>query len=103
DRSALFWLNVVFGGALSAAVAAVSFAAAAFFRESVLRALLPVMGITFLINGLHTQLRAQLARDHRFTDLNRIEVAAFTTGTAAGIFAAWFGAGVWSLATLMVT
>lgn len=102
DRNALFWLNLVLGGMLTAAVATMGFVVAAFFREPSLRVLLPVMGITFLINGGHTQLRAQLAREHRFTDLNHIEIGAFTASTATAIVVAWMGGGAWALATMML-
>jgi O-antigen/teichoic acid export membrane protein len=102
DRNALFWLNLALGGLLTAAVAATGFAVAAFFREPMLRILLPVMGITFLVNGAHTQLRAQLAREHRFTELNHIEIGAFTASTAAAIAVAWMGGGAWALATMLV-
>jgi O-antigen/teichoic acid export membrane protein len=103
DRNTLFWLNLALGGVLTLAVGAAGFAAAAFFREPGLRVLLPVMGVTFLINGGHTQMRAQLAREHRFTDLNHIEIGAFTFSTAAAVAAAWLGGGAWALATMLIT
>jgi PST family polysaccharide transporter len=102
DRNALFWLNLVLGTGLTVAVAAASFAVAAFFHEATLRILLPFMGTTFFINGLHTQLRAQLARDHRFGDLNRVDIGAFTLSTMAAIGVAWLGGGAWALATMAV-
>ncbi len=102
DRNALFWLNLALGAALSVIVAATGFIVAVFFREPELRILVPVTGITFLINGAHTQLRAQLAREHRFGDLNRIEIGAFTSSTAAAIAVAWMGGGAWALATMML-
>ncbi len=60
------------------------------------------MGLTFLVNGSYTQLRAQLGRDHRFIDLNRIEIAAFSASTAAAIVVAWLGGGAWALATMLL-
>jgi PST family polysaccharide transporter len=102
DRNALFWLNMFLGGALTVVVAALGYAVSLFFREPALRILLPVMGISFLVNGTYTQLRAQLGREHRFIDLNRIEIFAFTTSTAAAIAVAWLGGGAWALATMML-
>jgi O-antigen/teichoic acid export membrane protein len=102
DRNALFWLNLFLGGTLSVVVAALGMAVASFFREPALRVLLPVMGTTFLINGTYTQLRAQLGREHRFIDLNRVEILAFTTSTAAAIAVAWLGGGAWALATMLL-
>jgi PST family polysaccharide transporter len=102
DRNALFWLNLFLGGMLTVVIAALGSAVALFFREPELRFLLPVMGITFLINGTYTQLRAQLGREHRFIDLNRIEIFAFTSSTAAAIAVAWLGGGAWALATMLL-
>jgi len=102
DRNALFWMNLALGAALALAVAASGFAVAAFFHEPALRLLLAFMGTTFLINGLHTQLRAQLAREHRFGELNRVEIYAFTVSAAAAILVAWLRGGAWALATMMV-
>lgn len=102
DRNSLFWLNLALGAALSVAVAVTGVAFAAFFREPELRVLIPIMGITFLMNGAHTQLRAQLGREHRFTELNKIEIGAFTTSTAAAIAVALLGGGAWALATMTI-
>jgi len=102
DRNALFWMNLILGAALAVTVAASSIPVAAFFHEPVLRLLMPFMGTTFLVNGLHAQLRAQLARDHRFADLNRVEIGAFSASTAAAILVAWLGGGAWALATMVV-
>ena len=101
EKNALFWLNALLGSALALAMVPLGFAFSAFFRERTLRLLIPAVGLTFFVNGLHAQLRAQLARDHRFGDLNLIEIGSFTASTAAAIALAWAGAGVWALAALM--
>jgi O-antigen/teichoic acid export membrane protein len=103
DRSALFWLNLALGSALSVAAGASGVLVASFFHEPALRFILPFMGITFFVNGLHTQLRAQLAREHRFGELNRVEIGAFTASTAIAIVVAFLGGGAWALAAMMVS
>lgn len=102
ERNSLFWLNLILGALLAVFVAATGFIVAEFFHEPKLRALVPLMGITFLINGGHTQLKAQLAREHRFGELNLIEIGAFTSSTVAAIAAAILGGGAWALATMML-
>jgi O-antigen/teichoic acid export membrane protein len=102
DRNALFWLNLVLGSLLSLVVSMTGFMVASFFHQPELRALVPVMGLTFVINGAHTQLRAQLGREHRFIELNRIEIGAFTTSTLAAIAIAAIGGGAWALAAMVV-
>lgn len=103
ERTALFWLNASVGTLVAVAVAAASPLAAAFFREPLIRALLPTLAVTFVLNGLHAQLRAQLGREQRFAALNRIEIVAFVVSSAAAVTAAWLGAGCWALATLPLT
>lgn len=103
ERNALFWLNLTLGAALAAIVSAMGIVVAAFFKEPALRIMLPVMAASFLVNGCHTQLRAQLARDHRFFDLNRIEIGAFTASTAIAIGLAWLGAGAWALVGMVLS
>jgi PST family polysaccharide transporter len=102
ERTSLFWLNLILGAGLWAAVSAASFLAALFFREPALRVLLPVLGVSFLINGLHTQLRSQMVRDHRFTDLNQVEIGAFTVSTLFAIGVAWLGGGAWAPVSMVV-
>ena len=103
ERTALFWLNAGTGVLLAVIVAALGPVAAVFYGESLLRRLLPALAVTFVVNGLHAQLRAQLARERRFGELNRIEIAAFMLSSAAALLAASLGAGCWALVTLPVT
>jgi PST family polysaccharide transporter len=103
ERTALFWLNAGTGVLLAAIVAALGPAAAAFYGEPLLRQLLPALSVTFVVNGLYAQLRAQLARERRFAELNRIEIVAFVLSSGAALLAARLGAGCWALATLPLT
>jgi PST family polysaccharide transporter len=102
ERSSLFWLNLILGAALWLAVCAASFPAAMFYREPALRVLLPVLGVSFVINGLHTQMRSQLVREHRYTDLNQIEIGAFTLSTLFAILVALLGGGAWAPVSMVV-
>ena len=103
ERTALFWLNLGTGAILALVVAALGPIAAAFFREATLAWLLPVLAVTLFLNGLHAQLRAQLGREGRFGELNRIEVLAFVVSSGAALVAAAWGAGFWALAVLPIT
>jgi PST family polysaccharide transporter len=103
DRNTLFWLNLALGGMLTVLVGLAGIGVASFFGEPSLRLLLPFMATSFVVNGLHTQLRAQLARDHRFTDLNHIEIGAFSTSTLIGVAVAVAGGGMWALAAMTVS
>lgn len=103
ERTALFWLNAGIGAILALVVAAFGPLVAAFYGEPLLKKLLPALAVTFLLNGLHAQLRAQLARENRFGDLNRIEIVAFMLSSAVALLAAWRGAGCWALAALPLT
>jgi O-antigen/teichoic acid export membrane protein len=103
ERTALFWLNAGISAGVALIVAAAGPMAAVYFHEPLLRWLLPALAVTFLLNGVHAQLRAQLGREQRFAELNRIEVAAFMVSSAAAMLAAWRGAGSWALAILPIS
>jgi O-antigen/teichoic acid export membrane protein len=102
ERNAFFWMNAVGGAVLALLVASAGPAVAVFYREPQLRWLLPGLSLTLLLNGLHTQLRAQLAREGRFTDLNHIDIVAFVASSGLALAAAWIGAAVWALVILLV-
>ena len=100
ERTALFWLNAAAGATLALVVAALGPLAAVFFGEPLLAKLLPILAVTLALNGLHAQLRVQLGREHRFAELNRIEIVAFIVSSGAALLAGWLGGGSWALATL---
>jgi O-antigen/teichoic acid export membrane protein len=98
DRANIaFTLSVGIGAALMAVTAALGPAAAAFFHQPRLVAVMPVLGSTFLILSLSSTHYALAMRNIDFRTRTIAELTdAFVRG-GAGIALALAGAGVWSL------
>ncbi|WP_345481941.1 lipopolysaccharide biosynthesis protein [Amnibacterium soli] len=98
ERSNLFWLNSLIGVVLTGVAVAVAPAVAAFYGDPRLSALTAVLAVTFLLNGLGTQLRADLNRTLEFGRLSFAEIGGQVVGLAVGVAMALLGSGYWSLA-----
>lgn len=95
--SSLYWLNVLAGLGVYAAILALTAAIAAFYREPRLLHLLPVAGLVFVIAPFGQQFRALLQRGLRFRLLATVDMCAAATGAAIAIVCAVSGLGVLSL------
>ena len=71
---------------------------ALFYRDDRLIAIVAVLASTFVMNGLAAQHLAVMQRRFHIARLVAIDVSSTTIGAAAGICAAVFGLGYWSLA-----
>ena len=97
QRDNLFWLNSGLGLALCLIVAGGSPLIAGFFHEPAVRNIAMVLSLTFLVNGLATQYRADLDRHLRFGQLAVIDIGAQIAGLVIGVTFAVNGAGYWAL------
>lgn len=97
QASNLFWINTSIGFALSLTVFLSAPAVAAFYHRPELIAITRALAPTFLINGMVSQLRAQLTRNFRMGALSIAVVSAQTAGICAGLIAALRGLGTWAL------
>lgn len=97
QRSNLFWINSAIGLLLAVTVFTAAPAIAAFYGEPLLQPIAQALALTFLLNGLATQYRAQLNRDMRFGRLAAVDVGAQAAGFAAGVTLALRGHGHWAL------
>jgi O-antigen/teichoic acid export membrane protein len=97
ELSSLFWFNMAVGIALSLALTLAAPAAARFFREPLVRALLSVLAWTFAVNALGN---VQHALFYRGMDLRRPALAQVGVSLCTflvALFMALRGFGVWSL------
>ena len=94
----LFWINVGAGCILAVIVAGLGPSVALFYRDDRLIAIVAVLASTFVMNGLAAQHLAVMQRRFHIARLVAIDVSSTTIGAAAGICAAVFGLGYWSLA-----
>ena len=98
----IFWFNVAIGVILSVAVVLISFPASLVFAEPRLQSVMTTLAISFPLGSLAVIHQALLERGFRFQALARIELAASMLGLAGGMFAAWKGAGAYSLVLMTV-
>lgn len=103
QKSNLFWLNVSIGVASSVVVFACAGPIASFYGEPALRPVVHALAALFLLNGLTTQLRAELTRRMLFAKLATVEVASQAFGLAIAIAAALTGWGYWALVAQQIS
>lgn len=103
QKDNLFWVNGLIGLALTALALLCSPLIAGLYGDDRLGPLTQVLAVTFLLNGLATQFRADLNRNLRFFTLTASEVGAQLGGLAVGIVMAVNGFGYWSLAGQQVS
>lgn len=95
--SAVFWLNIMAGVAISLCLVVVAGPAAWFFHQPDLPPVVRAFALIFLFNSLGVVPAALLKRRMEFRKLSFGQLAAAVTATAVAITAALHDAGVWSL------
>lgn len=101
--STLFWINLGFGVALAAIMAALSPAVAHFYHEPRLTAVTCVLALGMIFNAAGVQHSALLQREMRYTALAVINVGALLAGTILAIAGAMAGYGYWALVAMSLT
>ncbi len=97
QRTNLFWINTGIGLGLSLATVLCAPLIAGFYHTPALLPMTQALAITFVVNGIATQYRAQLNRDMRFGRLAICTVSGQATGLAIGVVMALEGFGHWAL------
>lgn len=97
QRDNLFWINTGIGVVLGTVMFFLAWPVQEFMGDPELIAIIRVLSVTFLLNGLTTQYRAQLMRALRFRSIAGIDIAAATVALGSAIVAALLGAGYWAL------
>lgn len=102
QRANLFWINAAIGAVLTGIVAALAVPIAGFYDDPRLVGVTLALSVTFLLNGVATQFRADLNRTFRFGNLALIEIVsqALALGVALGMAA--MGWGYWALVAQQV-
>lgn len=99
QRDNLFWINAAIGVLLTAIMYSLSWAIGAVTGEPDLVGISQWLALTFLLNGLATQHRANLMRDLKLRPLAVIDVGSSAIALAVAIIAAVAGMGYWALVT----
>ncbi|WP_345801564.1 lipopolysaccharide biosynthesis protein [Microbacterium sp. AZCO] len=97
QKNNLFWINASIGLTLMVATIAASWLIAAFYGDDRLQPIAAALSVTFLLNGLSTQFRADLSRHLKFGRLVVVDTGAQVLGLAVGLGMAFSGMGYWSL------
>ena len=101
--SATFWLNTGISAILLAVLSSAAGALASVYHQPAVALLVRVVSADFVLAALAIVHRALLIREMNYRALARAEIAASLVGGVAALAAAWQGAGVWSLAVLVLT
>ncbi|OZF03142.1 lipopolysaccharide biosynthesis protein [Rhodococcoides fascians] len=97
QKSVLFWINTGIGVLLTLVIYLLAEPISSVYSDPRIAAIVQALSITFLINGLAAQFRAQLIRDRYFGRIAVVEVAGTTLGIAAALVAALSNYGYWAL------
>jgi O-antigen/teichoic acid export membrane protein len=103
QTATLFWINVLVGAILAAAVSGLAPIVATFYHEPRLYWVTIILASGFLFNAAGIQHSARLQRQMRFTTLSMIDTGSWIVSTAVGIGAAKAGYGYWALVAMTVT
>lgn len=103
QQSALFWLNTAIGLVLGALAFAVAPLVAGLLDQPALEPITRVLALTFVLNGVTAQFRADLNRRMRFGWLTLSDVSAQVLALVVAVLFATNGAGYWSLVAQQLT
>lgn len=103
EKSNLFWLNSAIGLVLAITVFLGSWGIAAIYGEPALVPITQVLSVTFLLNGVAAQFKAQINRDMRFMTLGVTEAAPQAVALVLAIVLALCGFGYWALVAQALT
>lgn len=103
DRSSLYWLNVLIGGALSLLLALASPLLAMLFGDPRLTPLIMLASGIFFVTSLGQQLRITAEKELEFRPVAFVELSATSLGFAVALLSAFSGLGVYSLVLAALT
>lgn len=102
QRGNLFWLSTAIGVVLGLLVLATSPLLATFYGEPRLQGVAAALSVTFVLNGVMTQYKADLQRRLRFGWLTGLELAGQVVGLGTAVALAAGGAGYQALVAQQV-
>lgn len=103
DESTVFWFNLAMGLIMAGALAALAPDIATFFDKKILVPLTWVMALNIVISALGSVHGTLLNKRLEFKVQMKIGVVTTIVSGGAAVVMAWYGYGVWALATLTVT
>lgn len=95
--SSLYWLNIISGVAVAAAVAGIAPLVAAFYEDDRLTRLTVILASVFVVGALGNQYRILCQKEMEFSTIAKITTSAELMATGAAIVLAISGYGVYAL------
>ncbi len=102
DRSTVFWVTAMVGGALTLVGVGISPLIASFFSNPQVMPLFSVLSLSFLFASLGQTQRALLTREMSFRSLELRNIAATVVGAVAALIFALAGFGAWAIIAQVV-
>lgn len=103
ERSNLFWINLAIGTTCAVLAAGSAPLIAHFYHDPAVMPIIWTLSWLFIVSGVNTQFRADLARSLRFKSLAFTEVTAQAAAMVVGISLAVAGAGQWAIVGQQIT
>lgn len=103
QASNVFWVTGTLSFAVALTLALATPLIVKLYDEPRLTAIIPVLAVVLLLNGLQAQYQVRLARSMRFAALAANTVVARFSGLAVGILGAVVGWGYWALVAQLLT
>ncbi|MCJ0700457.1 lipopolysaccharide biosynthesis protein [Frigoribacterium faeni] len=97
QKDNLFWINTGVGLMLAITLFFAAGGVAALYGDPRVLAVSQALSLTFLLNGLSTQFRADINRSMHFARLAIVDIGALLVGFVIGVTMAVMGYGYWSL------
>jgi O-antigen/teichoic acid export membrane protein len=103
QKDNLFWINTGVGLLLAAVLFLAAGGVAALYGDPRVLAVAQALSLTFLLNGLSTQFRADINRSMHFARLAIVDIGALLVGFVVGVAMALMGYGYWSLVGMQLS
>jgi O-antigen/teichoic acid export membrane protein len=103
ESTALFWMNIAFGGLLTLTAIVAAPVVSRFYHEPRLVAIMQVIGISFIVTGAGIQHGVLLQRRMLFGVSATIDISALLIGTVVSVGMAAAGYGYWALVSMTLT
>lgn len=97
QASNMLWLNTLLGLFTAVLLAAATPLLVTLYDEPRLAAITPVLAICLALNGLQSQVRVQMARNHQYTGIAVTDLISQIFGYGVAIYGAAVGWGYWAL------
>lgn len=95
--SSIYWLNVMASAVMFGLLWLCSPLLATFYKEPILKQIIPLLGIQILLNGFGKMFQTIKTKELEFAFLSKVHIIVNTISFIVTAFTAWIGWGVYSL------